>query len=45
MRSAISMQGSGPTGLAMAMMKAYLRLVVILIPLAINRVGTQAAKP
>ena len=44
-RSATSMPSSGPTGLAMAMMKAYCRLVVTLMPLAISKVGTQAAKP
>ena len=44
-RSANVAQSSGPIGLAMAMMKAYCRLVVMLMPLAISSVGTQAAKP
>jgi len=43
--SAISVPISGPTGLAIAMMNAYSRLVVIVMPLWISSVGTQAANP
>ncbi len=44
--SAKLMASSGPNGLAMAMMKAYCRLALRLMPAcwAIS-VGTQAAKP
>ena len=45
MRSANSRHSNGPIGSAMAMIKAYSRLVVTLMPLAISNVGTQAAKP
>jgi hypothetical protein len=39
------MPSSGPTGLAMAMMNEYCRLVVTVMPLEISSVGTQAANP
>ena len=36
---------SGPTGLAMAMMNEYCSPRVMSMPLAISKLGTQAAKP
>src|SRR5471032_1060290 len=44
-RSANSIDTSGPRGLAMAMMNEYIRLWVMVTPFSTSSVGTQLAKP